>query len=209
MKVSLTDISQQRIRQQGFLCSTAIINKDMILLNKVEKSVILDNHNHPHAQLGYCFNGNFDFEAEGNHFDMYKGQSFLLDGEVFHSAVATTDYYPMDIKVMLKEDVLAHRMASNVFEETINTTEYLIKKASIGSYHVQSITYFKCATVDIKLDINRKHFVVVSTSCSFHVHGLLSSLNMKPMKIYQLEIDRLQFGITPDIKDVEILFITY
>ena len=76
MKLTLTDVSKQQLRKTGFLCSSVVINKDMILLFKMDKDVVLDNHNHPHAQLGYCFNSDFGFEGEGDHIAILMDWTF-------------------------------------------------------------------------------------------------------------------------------------
>ena len=209
MKLTLTDVSQQRIRKQGLLCSSVVINKDMILLHKVDKDVVLDNHHHPHVQLGYCFYGNFDLEVEDNHHYLNNGHSYLLSGGVYHSAAAITDYYSMDIKVMSENVVLPHQMVSNVVECIADYEKYALKKAQVENCYVQIISYFQSAAVDIEIDINHKHYIVVSAPCSLHFEGLLSDFYTEPMKIYQLEIDKMQFAITVDKGDVEVMIITY
>lgn len=209
MKFSLTDVSKQQLRKQGFLSSSVVINKDMILLFKVDKDVILDNHNHPHAQLGYCFKGDFDFEVEGDHFNVTKGHSYLLQGKVYHSAVATTDYYSMDIKVLLDNPELPQRMTQNVFEPEEETEQYLLTIAQLGNCTVKKITFHQPCTVDVSKDKGRKQYVVVSEPCTLHFANLTTDLFMDPMKIYQLDIEALKFAIEVNKKDVEILLIEY
>lgn len=208
MGLTLTDVSKQQLRKAGFLCSSVVINKDMILLFQVDKDVILDNHNHPHTQLGYCFNGRFDFEAEGEHFDVRKGHSYLLGGRVYHSAVASTDYYSMDIKIMIEHENLSQRMFQNVFEDIREKEDCTLTSASIGRCRVEKMTYFGNATADVEIDLSRKHFIVVSDPCILGFGMLSKDLYVEPMKIYQLEVDKAEFGITAN-KDVEVLLITY
>ena len=209
MKLSLTDVSSQQHRKQGFLTSSVVINKDMILIHKVDKGVVLDNHNHPHVQLGYCFCGSFDFEVEGNHFDATPGYSFLLKGMVYHSAVATTDFYSMDIKVMVNNDNLPRRISSDVFECVEDTERYALKTAKVGNCHVQKISYIKSTSVDVDLDLARDHFVIVSEPCTLRFGILLTSLNLEPMKIYRLEVDTPKFCIETETSNVEVLIVTY
>ena len=211
MKQILTDVSRQHIRKQGILCSSVVINKDMILLHKIEKDIILDKHNHPHVQLGYCFNGDFDLEAEGNDHRLSKGHSYLLRGGVHHSATAITDYYSMDFKVMSESAVLPHQIVYDIFEYNIaDNKKYNIKKAQFENFHVQIISYLQSTAVDIEIDINRKHYVVLSAPCTLHFEELSSDFRIvEPMKIYQLEADKTQFKITANNDDVEVMLITY
>jgi len=208
MKLTLTDVSQQRIRKEGILCSSVAINKNMILLHKVDKDVVLDKHNHPHAQFGYCFYGNFDFEVEGNCHSVGKGHSYLLSGGVYHAAVATTDYYSVDVKVMLESGTLSQQEVSDVFECAVENKNYILKKAIVGSTLVQNINYLQSVAVDIEIEINRNHYFAVSAPCLLRFEGVLSDFYMEPMKIYQLEVDKTQFSITADTHDVEVMLIT-
>jgi hypothetical protein len=209
MKVTLTDVSQQRLRKQGILCSSTVIEKDMILLHKIDKDVVLEKHNHPHAQLGYCFYGNFDFEVEGVSHDASKGYSYLLNGEVYHAATAKTDYYSLDIKTMIGSDTMPHQMSSNVFECTENNDKYVLKRAKVGKWLVQNISYIQDVPVNIEIDVNRKNFIFVSEYCALRFEGLLSDLCMEPMKIYQLEVNKPLFSLTSDKEDIEIMIASY
>lgn len=55
-----TNIAKTVELKKGFVRASAVFGKTMVLLFKIDKGVLLDNHNHPHIQLGYCFEGEFD-----------------------------------------------------------------------------------------------------------------------------------------------------
>lgn len=206
--MKLEDVSKRQLRKKGFLSSAVIINKDMILLFTVDKDVILDNHKHLHTQLGYCFNGDFNFDVEGEHYFVIKGHSYLLKGNVFHSAVATTDYYSMDIKRILNENEPSDKLTQNVFQCVLVNESYILCKAQIGDSIVQKVSFTKNNDqVHIELDIKRKNYIVVSKSCVLKVDG--QEKQLEPMGIYLFETDKEMTYFSTACCDVEIIFITY
>lgn len=208
MDFSLKDISKQQLRKTGFLSSTVIIEKDMILLFKVDKDVILDNHNHPHAQLGYCFYGEFDFEVEGEHFDVKEGDDYLLDGKVYHSAVANSDYYSLDVKVILDNTNLPKRIEQNAFKNLFENDEYRVSMAELGKFRIEKVTYKCRATVDIEISLHKNCLIIVSKNCNISFGESLNDIPMEIMKIYELKVNKTKFAITTD-SEVEVLVITY
>ncbi len=209
MNISLTDISKQQLRKPGFLSSSVVIGKDMILLFKADKDVILDNHNHPHVQLGYCFRGDFDFDVEGDHYQVTKGHSYLLQSRVYHAAVATSDYYSMDIKVIVDTPYLPQKMSQNIFVRLEENEQYLLTKTQVGNCFVRKITYQQPAAINISINQERSQYIIVSRTCFLRFGNFITDFLMEPMKIYLLNIDIAEFDIKVDRKDVEVLLIEY
>ena len=203
----LEDVSTRKLRKKGFLNSTVLVGKDMLLLFQIDKDVVLDNHRHPHTQLGYCFGGEFDFEVEGEHFLVTKGFSYLLKSKIFHSAVATTDYYAMDIKRILDDGDPQNKISQDVFKCILQNESHVLCSVNVGDSLIQKISFKHAnSSISIKLDTTRKNYVIVSKPCKFTVGDF--SQQLEPMGIYSFDSDKSDINIEIDCQ-AEVVLITY
>ncbi len=169
----------------GFVRASVISGKNMVLLFQVDKNVILENHKHPHLQFGYCFSGKFRFNVNGTETVVKPGDSYLIDTNIEHSAVALTDYYSMDIKIIsdssLKQDVTYTVMSR--MEEFEN---YEILKSDIGNSNIYQIrTLNRNSTVPLKgFDLECAYFMVNKKTKIIGEDGM--DYMVEPMKIYTL-----------------------
>ncbi len=179
-----TNIAKTVELKKGFVRASAVFGKTMVLLFKIDKGVLLDNHNHPHIQLGYCFEGEFDFTAADETIPVHAGDSYQLPSNVYHSAVATTDYYSMDYKII--SDEVIEKPAYNILKETEKADNYSVSELMFGGNLLRKYD-LKSERTEIKLQPsdNKKLCLFVSDDVSVQCGEEKSEL--KPMEIYLLE----------------------
>lgn len=69
-----------------------------ILLHYVEKGTLLEKHSHLYAQMGYCFDGKFEFIFDDQEVEIINGMAYCLKSNVEHMAKSNFDYYSLDYK---------------------------------------------------------------------------------------------------------------
>lgn len=180
----LTNIAKMVEIKKGFVRASAIFGKTMVLLFKIDKGVLLDNHNHPHIQLGYCFEGEFDFTVEDETISVHAGDSYQLPSNVYHSAVATTDYYSMDYKII--SDEVIEKPMYNILKETEKADNYIISELMFGGNAVRKYD-LKSARAEFSLQQSDKKKMCIFVSNNVFVQCGKEKSELKPMEIYLLE----------------------
>lgn len=180
----LMNIAKTVQLKKGFVRSSAVFGKTMVLLFKIDKGVLLNNHNHPHIQLGYCFEGDFDFTVADETIAIHTGDSYQLPSNVYHSAIATSEYYSMDYKII--SDEILEEPKYNFLKETEKTDDYSISELIFGGNIIRKYN-LKSVKIDICLQAsdNKKMCLFVSDSVNVQCDKERSVL--KPMEIYLLE----------------------
>lgn len=169
----------------GFLRASAIFGKNMVLLFKVDKDVILENHKHPHIQFGYCFSGEFSFNVNGKEKEVRSGDSYLIDTNIPHSAVALSDYYSMDIKI-ISDDKQKQDVEYDVLSKVDQFENYQIERTDIGNSHIyRIITLNDNAKVTMQsIDLGCCSLMVNKETDIVGEGGI--KYTMEPMKIYSV-----------------------
>lgn len=179
-----TNIAKTVEIKKGFVRASAVFGKTMVLLFKIDKGVLLDNHNHPHIQLGYCFEGEFDFTVEDETIPVHAGDSYQLPSNVYHSAVATTDYYSMDYKII--SDEVIEKPMYNILKETERVDNYSISELMFGGNVVKKYD-LKSARADFSLQSSDTKKLCLFVSNDVFAQCGEEKSELKPMEIYLLE----------------------
>lgn len=174
--------------KKGFVRASAVFGKTMVLLFKIDEGVLLNNHNHPHIQMGYCFEGEFDFTVADETIPVHAGDSYQLPSNVYHSAIATTDYYSMDYKII--SDEVIEKPAYNILKEIDKADNYSISELMFGGNLIRKYD-LKSQRSEIILcpSDNKKLCLFVSDSTLVQCGEEKSEL--KPMEIYLLEDEQI------------------
>lgn len=182
--MKLQSIEKMKEIKPGFVRASAIFGKNMVLLFRVDKDVLLDHH-HPHIQFGYCFEGSFDFNVDGNRTIVEKGMSYIIDADVPHSAVALTDYYSMDLKYINVEGQISESVAYDVMEMTDEKEAYSVHEYKAAGKTIIQVDV-KEGQAELKLNLMpEKQYCLLSGSVTgFKAVG--ESFELEPMKIYAL-----------------------
>lgn len=80
--------------------------KLMIVRNSFVKGWSGARHAHPHEQSVYVVEGHVHFEAEGKSWELRKGDSVVVAGNVAHQASAVEDSVVLDIFTPFRQDFL-------------------------------------------------------------------------------------------------------
>ncbi|GLC80773.1 cupin domain-containing protein [Lacrimispora brassicae] len=64
-------------------------------------------HKHPHEQVSYIVSGSFEYEANGVTYMLKAGDSYYVEPDVLHGAVALEDSVILDIFTPQREDFIA------------------------------------------------------------------------------------------------------
>lgn len=184
--MKLQSIEKMKELKPGFVRASAIFGKNMVLLFRVDKDVLLDNHHHPHIQFGYCFNGSFDFNVDGSRTIVEKGMSYIIDADVPHSAVALTDYYSMDLKYITADGQMDERVAYDVMEAADEKEVYSVNKYRAAGKTIIQIDV-KETQAELKLNLmpEKKYCLLSGSVTGFKAAG--DSFELEPMKIYVLK----------------------
>ena len=76
----------------------------MLVRHYFEKDWIGVRHSHPHHQLVYVVSGALRVEVGGKTFDVFAGDSFVVDGGVEHQAAALEASEVLDVFTPVRED---------------------------------------------------------------------------------------------------------
>lgn len=205
-ELSIKDISKERLIGTGFRQAFYEENCFEILLSQIESNTPLNEHNHPHIQFGYCFSGNFIFNADGREYPLFSGNSYVLNSEIFHSANSKEKFYALDFKYIGHPESMVVPIKFNVFSPFCE-----IKKRG-GKLEIAVIC--GCSLFKIKgagsyftsdfLKQGYSYYAVVSHSVKIILNG--DSILLEPMKIYKLDLQAGSFFNTPS-SEYEIIII--
>lgn len=203
--MKLHSIEKIKEIKPGFLRASAIFGKNMVLLFRVNKDVVLDNHKHPHAQFGYCFEGEFEFNVNGAVNKVDKDVSYLISSDIPHSAVALTDYYSMDFKVITTENE-NNEVSYDVMSESKCTEGFTQKQCKIGNNLIYQINTEKDdAEVSLDLLSDKQYCLMVGSTTRIHLMSK-EILTIEPMKIYLLHGEGTT-GFQVEHKDTTIFIV--
>jgi Uncharacterized conserved protein, contains double-stranded beta-helix domain len=79
----------------------------MLVRHYFEKDWIGARHSHPHHQLVYIVRGALRVEVGEETFDVFAGDSFVVDGGVEHQAAALETSEVLDVFTPVREDYQA------------------------------------------------------------------------------------------------------
>lgn len=79
-------------------------NHLMLVRHYFEQGWVGERHNHPHDQLVYVVKGGLRVEVGEESFDVFAGDSFVVDGGVEHQASALQASEVLDIFTPVRED---------------------------------------------------------------------------------------------------------
>lgn len=71
-----------------------------------EKGAVGSVHIHPHEQISYILSGSFEYVADGVTYQLKAGDSYYVEPDVLHGAVALEDGVILDIFTPQREDFL-------------------------------------------------------------------------------------------------------
>ena len=72
-----------------------------------EPGASVAQHAHPHEQISYCIKGNINFNVNGESVPMTQGESYLIPGNIQHSATAVEETLLLETFSPPREDFLA------------------------------------------------------------------------------------------------------
>lgn len=78
----------------------------MIVENTFEKGAIGSLHSHPHTQITYVLEGEFEFEIEGVKKIVKKGDSMLKKDGIIHGCVCLKEGKLLDIFTPMRKDFI-------------------------------------------------------------------------------------------------------
>ncbi|MBP2626027.1 MAG: Cupin domain containing protein [Firmicutes bacterium] len=70
----------------------------------LEAGAILPPHAHPHEQIGYLVSGALDFIIDGQEYSAKPGDSWVIPGNVAHTAKALETSVAIEVFVPVRED---------------------------------------------------------------------------------------------------------
>lgn len=71
-----------------------------------EKGAVGSVHQHPHEQVSYIVSGSFEYEYKGEKYQLKAGDSYYVEPDAPHGAVALEDSVILDIFTPQREDFL-------------------------------------------------------------------------------------------------------
>jgi len=81
--------------------------KTMLVEVLFEAGAVGNAHQHPHEQLSYCLEGEFEFSVGGSSWKMKMGDSILIPGGSVHGVVCLAKGRLLDVFSPPREDFLA------------------------------------------------------------------------------------------------------
>ena len=73
---------------------------------KFKKGSVGAVHTHPHEQISYVLSGSFEFELDGEKFDIKVGDTYYVKPNVPHGVVALEDSMILDVFTPQREDFI-------------------------------------------------------------------------------------------------------
>ncbi len=78
----------------------------MCVENSFEQGAVGALHSHPHTQITYIIEGEFEFEIEGEKYTVKKGDSLYKTSDEIHGCVCTKKGVLLDIFTPMREDFI-------------------------------------------------------------------------------------------------------
>lgn len=179
--MKFTNIAKMSTVKPGFLRASAVFGKNILLLFDIDKEVVLDNHRHPHIQFGYCLKGKFKFTANGEDILVREGDSYQLPANLYHSAIAITDYYSMDYKII--SEPIIEKPDYNVMDTYEELEGYSLETKNFGGYLIKKLNIKEKGTkIVLSTPDEKKMCLYVSNNTFIRCDGENSEL--KIMEIY-------------------------
>jgi len=105
MKTVRTQEAQMFAPEAGMRRQVLAHNDELMLVRHYfEKGWVGARHSHPHHQLVYVVKGALRVDREGETFDVFEGDSFVVDGGVEHQASALETSEVLDVFTPVRED---------------------------------------------------------------------------------------------------------
>jgi quercetin dioxygenase-like cupin family protein len=79
----------------------------MLVRHYFEQGWVGERHSHPHHQLVYVVKGVLRVDVDGKTFDVFAGDSFVVDGGVEHQASALETSEVLDVFTPVREEYRA------------------------------------------------------------------------------------------------------
>ena len=73
----------------------------------VKAGSLLPTHSHPHEQVSYVLEGEFELTVDGVAYKLVPGQLFVIPSNIPHSGMAITDAFILDVFTPVREDYVA------------------------------------------------------------------------------------------------------
>ena len=92
---------------KGVMQKTLTYGEKTLLTNiQFSKGAIIPSHQHPHEQTGFLISGGMDFNIDGQHFIAEPGDSWTIQGNIPHGAVALEESSVIEVFSPVREDYL-------------------------------------------------------------------------------------------------------
>jgi hypothetical protein len=203
----LREVSSTNELRPGFIQSSYKKGdaRSIVLLFDVKKGVVLPNHKHGQHQFGYTFNGEYDFLIGGKRYLAVARDSYHIEGGIYHSAVANTDYYSMDFKYIgsgpLSCPVTFDIIQGVVDEKGAKRGEVRFNEVSAGTVKamlLQGGTEYGFGSIGQGLE----RIMVVSKNTTVEISGKPHQLDR--MKIYKLDGEYFDLNVKIFDEDAEV-----
>ncbi len=90
----------------GVLMFATEAEKTTLSLVEMEAGAVIDEHSHPHEQIGYLVAGGGEFIIDGQAYSVRPGQMWRLPGNVPHKVIAGPDgLTAVDVFYPVREDM--------------------------------------------------------------------------------------------------------
>lgn len=173
-----------------------------ILVSRINKGVILDEHKHEHEQFGFCFNGKFNFIVENKEYFLEKNMSYLIKKNLTHSASSSDDFYALDFKYIDRAQVKLSPLSG-----IISAKEIEIHDLTLGKHKLFKVTSkIEFATIQLNRKSDIDYFLVVGEQLNIQIEE--NKIELYPMKIYKINSntdDELLLKIIDSNKDLLII----
>jgi hypothetical protein len=174
--MNLVELENEREIVPEFVQRYYIEETFEILLNSISRQASLKKHSHLHAQFGYCFNGEFQFNLPNDSFIFKTNDSYVLKSNIEHSAIIIDDIYSLDFKFLNAEECL-NNIKNNVWRQDDHVFNYVNKN--------YNIYLLKKTDSIISLSNTNDYFIVCKSNSELTICE--QSFSIKPMRIYKIE----------------------
>ncbi len=104
--VSAEDVTKNEVAPGVIRKMLAFCDEIMCVENVFEEGAVGALHSHPHTQITYVLDGEFEFEIDGEKRIVKKGDTLLKQDGIMHGCVCTKKGALLDIFNPLREDFL-------------------------------------------------------------------------------------------------------
>jgi len=178
-QITLKCVSRRRRICHGFEQFYFIAEGYELLLNEVHPGAVLGSHAHDFAQLGYCFEGSFTFKAAEAEYLIGQDDSYLLPGQVVHSAEILDRILTLDFKYP------GSPVGQGLLLDVIGSTK---RRFSAGRFRLHRVAEGSGAAAQVLRPGSGTDALLFAVKPQgVRLNG--SSFALEPMQIYQLEGD--------------------